>query len=457
MRIEEEHNGASRKIGAAMERRKSSKNVVVACPDARPPAYQAVIGLGQSGLLDRFVTSSYYDPGGPLTRLVRSRAPGLFSRVEPLLRRRYDPEIPSRCVVSVPSVDLSLRIEARLAGRAQALKRSLAMARCRYFDRRLARLLLKHPPGALLVFSDVGSEVTLPLCRRLGIPSVLSMVHGDVREELEVLEQEAALSPEFFPLYLGDGVLDRRELDWLHARRLRDIELADCILVPSEHIAQKLNEHGTPRTKLRVIPYAADCQRFRPMPGKRHDESCVFLFAGGITQRKGIKYLLEAWARVRRPGWTLQLLGALPRSLGPLGSMLEHVKLLGRVGHAEVPALMAAADVFVFPSLFEGSAVVTYEALASGLPSVVTQVASSVVRDGIEGFVVGPRDVQALALRMEQLGNSPHLRGRMAEAARVRSLEFDWPRYHAGIATVVRELRAPTLTLDLSTGNPTEG
>ncbi len=415
---------------------------MVACPDARPPAYQAVIGLGQSGLLDRFVTSSYYDPGGPMARLARSRAPGLFSRVEPLLRRRHDPEIPTGCVVSVPSVDLSLRIESRLAGRAQALKRSLAVARCRRFDRRLARLLLKRPPGALLVFSDVGSEVTLPLCRRLRIPSVLSMVHGDVREELQVLEQEAALAPEFFPLYLGDGVLDRRELAWLHERRLRDIALADCILVPSDHIAQKLSEHGTLRAKIRVIPYAADCHRFRPVASKRHDESCVFLFAGGITQRKGIKHLLEAWARVRRPGWTLQLLGALPQNPGPLGSMLEHVQLLGRVGHAEVPALMAAADVFVFPSLFEGSAVVTYEALACGLPSVVSPSAGSVVRHGVEGFVVAPRDVESLARRMQELGDAPELRRRMSAAARSRALEYTWKRYHATVTDAMAEQMA---------------
>ena len=89
----------------------------------------------------------------------------------------------------------------------------------------------------MLLFSDVGSARTLPLCRRLGIPTVLSMVHGDVREEAQVLEQEAKASPEFFPIYLGDGALDRAELDWLHQRRLRDIALADVILVPSDHIA----------------------------------------------------------------------------------------------------------------------------------------------------------------------------------------------------------------------------
>ena len=58
------------------------------------------------------------------------------------------------------------------------------------------------------------------------------------------------------------------------------------------------------------------------------------------------------------------------------------------MGHADVPARMARADVFVFPSLFEGSAVVTYEAIACGLPSIVTPEAGSVVRDGVEGFLV---------------------------------------------------------------------
>ena len=105
-----------------------------------------------------------------------------------------------------------------------------------------------------------------------------------------------------------------------------------------------------------------------------------------------------------------------------------------------MPARMAAADVFVFPSLFEGSAVVTYEALACGLPGVVTPAAGSVIRDGIDGFVVMPRDVSALAQRMEQLGQSHRLRARMSAAARSRALEFDWPRYHGSVVDAVKEV-----------------
>jgi alpha-maltose-1-phosphate synthase len=427
-------------IETKMETRQDTRSVLVACPDARPPAYQAVIGLERAGLLHNFLTSSYYDPGAPLATLARRLVPNRFSSLEKVLLRRHDGEIPADRVSTIPCVDLSLQVEARLSGRSQTVKRLLAQARATWFDRRLAHLLARHRFSALMVFSDVGSSVSLPLCRRLGIPTVLSMVHGDVREEALVLNKEAALAPEYFPIYLGDGALDRSELAWLHRRRLRDIALADLVLVPSAHIAQTLAEHGTSTGKVRVVPYAADCRRFRPLSGKRHDACCTFLFAGGITQRKGIKYLLEAWSTVHRPGWKLQLLGSLPRNPGPLFPLPDRVELLGRVAHAEVPSRMAAADVFVFPSLFEGSAVVTYEALACGLPCVVTPAAGSVVRDGIEGFLVAPRDVNGLAQRMQELGNTPELRARMSASARCRAIDFDWPRYHERVVDAIEHV-----------------
>ncbi|AMV35802.1 glycosyltransferase [Planctomyces sp. SH-PL62] len=417
-------------------------SVVVACPDARPPAYQAVVGLGRAGMLKRFVTSYYHDPDGMGANLARKLAPAAYDRFRRVLARRHDEEIPADRVASVPMVDVALRVESRFAGRRPALKRAAARARTEWFDRRLARELASARPEALLVFSDVGSGVAMPSCRGRGIATVLSMVHGDVREEARVLEAEQAHSPDFFPLYLGDASLDREEMAWLHARRLRDLELADLILVPSEHIAGALQREGVARERLRVIPYAADCRRFRPLSTRRAkaDDACTFLFAGGVSQRKGIKYLLEAWAKVRRPGWKLQLLGPMPRRPGPLEGLLEGVEPLGRVGHPEVPSHMAAADVFVFPSLFEGSAVVTYEALACGLPAVVTHEAGSVVRDGVEGLIVPPRDVDALASAMARLGEDPALRARMSAAARGRAMDFDWPRYHVAVVEAVAGL-----------------
>lgn len=420
---------------------RAGPQTLVACPDARPPAYQAVVALAEARMLDRFITGFYHRGHGRAMQAARALIPCQFPRIRRQLMRRHERRIPADRVTSLWTYDAALQLEARLAKQRPGSQHAVARWRTRRFDHATARAIRGRRPGAALLFSDVGSDQALPACRRVGIPTILSMVHGDVREEQRLLDEEEQHAADFFPIYLGDGHLDRAELDWLHHRRLRDIALADRILVPSEHIAGELARHGTPRDRIAVVPYAADTKRFRPDPNKSSDvERCTFLFAGGITQRKGIKYLLEAWRRVRRPGWTLQLLGALPSDPGPLRSYLGEVENLGRVGHAEMPARMAAADVFVFPSLFEGSAVVTYEALACGLPSIVTPGAGSVARDGLDGLLVPPRDVDALAAAMARLGESPDLRARMAASARIRAEEFDWPRYHAAIVAEVARL-----------------
>lgn len=407
--------------------------VLVACPDARPPAYEAAAGLSASGRLDRFVTGYFHDDQTWAGRM----AP---SRVRRLLRKRSHAGIAADRVDCVPSFDGALAIERRLSGDATRLRATLARWRTERFDRRVASIIARRRPDAVILFSDVGSEVAGPLCKRLGIPTVLSMVHGVVQEERAVLAMEQERSPEAFRLYLGESPIDHNELAWLHGRRLSDLKWADMILVPSDHIARELTRNGVARDRVRVVPYAADTARFRPDLKRANADGCTFLFAGGIAQRKGISYLLKAWQRARRDGWRLQLLGGAPADLGPLEPWLGGVELLGRLPHAEVPARMAAADVFVFPSLFEGSAVVTYEALACGLPCVVTPAAGSVVRDGVEGLIVEPADVDALAAAMERVGTDHRLREEMGAAARRRALEFDWPRYHESVNEAVAHL-----------------
>ena len=423
-----------------MELRQSDGSVLVACPDARPPAFQAVIGLHRARRLRGFLTSFYYNPDGRLASFARHLTPQRFSRLERVLSRRYAPEIPSSFVQATPSIDFLLRLESTCNDKQPMLGRILARWRTSRFDAQLARQIDRARPEALLTFSDVGSMVALPLCRKLGIKTIVSVVHGDVYDEQRLLERETVTSPDFMRIYLGNSTLDRHQLAWLHERRLQDLVLADRVLVPSFHVADGLVRHGLPIDRIRMIPYAADCQRFRPKVGKRHESGCTFLFAGGISHRKGVKYLLEAWRRIYRPSWRLQLLGPMPADLGPLKPYLDIIEPLGRVSHADVPVRMASADVFVFPSLFEGSAVVTYEAIACGLPSIVTPNAGSVIRDGIEGFHVPIRSVDSLAQRMEQLGNDPELRAQMACAARSRGLAFDWPRYHEALIETVDEL-----------------
>ena len=140
-RVDRSGPPGSRKIEAEMELRQSEGTVLVACPDARPPAYQAVIGLHRAGRLRGFLTACYYDPGGRLAKLARRFAPGRFSRIERILLRRHDPEIPRAAVRCVPSFDLLLRLEARLGDSRPARRPRTGAVADEHFDRQLARTI----------------------------------------------------------------------------------------------------------------------------------------------------------------------------------------------------------------------------------------------------------------------------------------------------------------------------
>jgi len=112
---------------------------------------------------------------------------------------------------------------------------------------------------------------------------------------------------------------------------------------------------------------------------------------------------------------------------------------MGQVPRSLVQDEFLSADLFVFPTLAEGFALVHLEALACGVPIITTPNCGSVVRDGVEGFIVPIRDPQAIADRVQQLLQDRALRNRMSAAAKVRAAEFVWERYSERLVEAIRE------------------
>jgi len=102
----------------------------------------------------------------------------------------------------------------------------------------------------------------------------------------------------------------------------------------------------------------------------------------------------------------------------------EHLELTGPAPRSDIAQHFAWADVFLLPSICEGSATVTYEALGFGLPVVCTPNAGSVVRDGLDGFIVAGAGCHGHCGRIEQLAQDLELRAQMAANAKARAAEF---------------------------------
>ena len=178
----------------------------------------------------------------------------------------------------------------------------------------------------------------MPLCRRLGIKTIVSMVHGDVREEQEVLEREDASSPEFMPIYLGSTIWTVSF--WpgcMSAGCTTSLWLIACLFHRTTS-RKRWSRHGTPAGKIRVIPYAADCRRFHPVSEKQQRTRLYFPLRGGISHRKGIKYLLEAWRRISTSWLAAPASRSIAGESRPARALLGLVEPLGRVSQSEMPA-----------------------------------------------------------------------------------------------------------------------
>lgn len=176
----------------------------------------------------------------------------------------------------------------------------------------------------------------------------------------------------------------------------------------------------------------------QPRPPRSGDTPPLILATGRLVWKKGFDYLLAALAHLKAEGLAFQvrILGdgelrhALQFSILDLG-IEDRVELCGAVPPPAVLAEMQKTDIFVLSSHEEGISNAVLEAMASGLPIVTTNAGgmAEAVRNGIEGFVVPVRDIEALAERIRQLLLDAPLRERMGKAARARAeAEFSLER-----------------------------
>ncbi len=211
-------------------------------------------------------------------------------------------------------------------------------------------------------------------------------------------------------------------------RATAEIARADRILVPSDWVSRSFQSEGLSSVRLVQVPFGADTGRYMPA-AEREPHPFRVLFVGQVGIRKGVPDLLQAWQRLGWKDAELWLLGRVEPGAARILRRWAGLPGVRYIAHTPEPvALYQQADVFAFPSIEEGSALVTYEALACGLPAVTTANAGSVVRDGREGFIVPARDPDAVARRLEQLRGDDGLRREMGRAARERAEQYTWER-----------------------------
>ncbi len=389
----------------------------------RQHSHQAALALQHAGML------AGYWSGVPATA-------GQARRVPPALRHRIEryaavpiaPEL-ARWFPLTPSLR---RLGDTLLPHGGAAR--LDLLACRLFDRWAAAGLRRAAADAVIA-CEISALATFRAARRLGIATILDApsLHHRAQDRLHGTTDPPAL----------------------HRRitRIKDLEiaLADQVLTVSGLARDTYLEAGVPAAKVHALMLGADLDLFTPgaFPpgGARGDGAFVFLFCGATIRRKGFDLLLEAFARIAGELPTARL-----RVVGPRGDAAADlrqgagggrgVEVSGPVSQPELADELRAADCLVLPSRNDSFGMVVPEALACGLPVLVSDMvgAKELVDPGRNGWIVPAGDAGALAERMAWCVHHREAVGAMREECRKSARAATWPAYHRRLAELLRAI-----------------
>ncbi len=275
---------------------------------------------------------------------------------------------------------------------------------------RLWKLLRREKPQVVEMFTHDSNMLVLPLAWLAGVPVRIPTHHGMI-----------------------DGFPRWRER--IHTWMVN--HLSHGIVAVSDLTMKKALEEGIQKDKISVIPNGivpitlneADRSEVRKQMGAGEND-VVLLSVGRLVYQKAHEYLVSALPAVLKESPNVKvgicgdglLRADIEKQIQSLG-LEKEIKLFGM--QANVTKYLAAADVFVLPSRWEGLPIALLEAMSAGLPVIATRVegVDEVVEEGVHGMLVQPESTEELVKAILQLSKDVAQRHQMGDAARLRVLE----------------------------------
>jgi alpha-maltose-1-phosphate synthase len=406
--------------------------VLISHPTGNQNVRNALASLAERGMLAEFWTTIAWDAQSHWSRL-------LPAGWRTLLERRTYAQAPRELIKCVPAREM-VRLGAKpafLNGLLTSAERPFSIIGIyRHFDSKVARRVRSLRPDAVYAYEG-GARETFREARRLGIKTIYELPSSYWYWEHRLLSEEAERNPTFA------GLLPKLQDSPGHMRwKDEELSLADFVFVASRHVRHTLSG-VVPDEKIRMVSYGAPPIHSRkPMP-RDANQPLKVLFVGALIQRKGISYLLDA---VDRLGAEVELtiVGRRFRPNQQVDEALSRVRWFETMTHGQVLDLMTESDVLVLPSLCEAFGLVVTEAMACGLPVILTPNvgAADLVSDGREGFVVPICSSDAIAERLHTLHRDRELLAAMSRNAQATAADRSWESYRSNFAETVEAIVA---------------
>jgi glycosyltransferase involved in cell wall biosynthesis len=392
---------------------------VLVCHGGRQHSHHLAMALASRGMLAKYVTGlpTQRHAGGWLGRFL------LPKKVE-----AYSIPIDPALVKHIYLEPVARRITRGLGPKWSRAAGSFAD---RLFDRWVCGLVGKLRPDVVVAY-ETGALCIFRTAKDLGVKTVLdaaSIHHGWQDRFLPAVESEAA---------------HRRT----NLRKDAEIELADEILVVSKFACQSYVDCGVSSERVHAMPLGVDTNRFRPddrgvrahQDGNQH---LRFVYVGNESQLKGVEVLREAVTRLRAAGdnFTVTMIGAWGRSLEQKPD--DWIIRKAWMSHDLLSSELPRHDVLILPSFFDSFGMVVAEAMACGLPAIVTENvgAKEMITNGENGHIVPAGQADALVDAMRWFIAHRAELPTMSLAARKSAEQYDWTNYRRRVTEFLASIR----------------
>jgi glycosyltransferase involved in cell wall biosynthesis len=301
----------------------------------------------------------------------------------------------------------------------------------RGLDRATARALRSGSFGCVYGYEDSAAE-TFSAAREGGLKRCYELPIAYWETSRRLLDEEAERLPRWAATLIGPDDPPEKLV-----RKTDELALADVVVCPSEFVLDSLPPAVRARKQCVLSPFGSPPAS--PLPRREEHGKLRVLFAGSMTQRKGLADVFAAMKILRRKDVELLVMGSPVAPMDFYRAEYADFTHEPPRAHAAVLALFATCDLLVLPSIVEGRALVQQEALSCGLPLIVTRNAggADLIDEGATGFLVPIRAPEAIAEKIAWFAGHRAELPQMREAARAKAAQYTWAAYAQRILAAI--------------------
>ena len=410
--------------------------IIVAHPE-RQHSFKLASALKQNDCLFKYVTTVYDKESSFLMKCTK-----LFLSKENLHRAegRKNPDLKDNDVIQFCELRGLIQIALYRFDKSKIIYNWWHKKTSKKFGKKVARLAIKENVDAVILY-DANALTCFKILEERA-PKILRIMDTSAANRLymkTIYEKDMKICPQF-----SEKLKEERNFLWRsNYCKLMSSELnaTQYFLAPSTFVKESLIYSGIKEEQIKICPYGSNFNINEAGERIKKDNSAILkgIYVGNVTEMKGIYYLLEAALKIPNDKFKLTVVGAFNNSDGIFDKYRDRINFVGRVTHEKVEEFLLKSDIFIFPSLGEGMSLAVLEAMACGLPCIVTKNSgvSDAINEGKNGYEIDVQNIMAIKEKIEWFIKNKDAIVTMGNHAIESAKIYTWENYNYNLIKII--------------------